>query len=205
MDIAVSLVESYLRLNGYLTLSEFDIQSRAADGTFETVTDIDIMGIRFPGDVYAGDPHDGVDARLLLLSDDALALVEDQIDIIVGEVKQGEAQFNPGIRRHEVLHQILRRVEWLFEMGLRNVVDDLARRSVCVVPAKGGGTARVRLVAFGRAPENDLHTITHAHIVNTLVRFFSGEDHAFRPAQFSAAAPAMLNLLLKSGFELKGG
>ena len=63
----------------------------------------------------------------------------------------------------------------------------------------------MRLVAFVRAPENDLHTITHAHIVNTLVRFFSGEDHAFRPAQFSAAAPAMLNLLLKSGFELKGG
>lgn len=204
MDIAVSLVESYLRLNGYLTLSEFEIQSRADNGTFESVTDIDIMGIRFPGDVYAGDPHDGVDARLLLLADDALQLAEDQIDVIVGEVKQGEAQFNPGIRRHEVLHQVLRRVEWLFEMGLQNVVDELARHSVCIVPARGGGTARVRLVAFGRAPADDLHTIRHTRIVNTLVRFFSGEDSAFRPAQFSAPAPAMLNLLLKSGFDLQG-
>jgi len=204
VDIAVSLVESYLRLNGYLTLSEFEIQSRVADGTFETFTDIDIMGMRFPGEVYAGDPHDGVDARLLLLHDDALGLVDGQIDVIVGEVKQGAAQFNPGIRRHEVLHQILRRVQWLFEMSLAEVVDDLARHSLCIVPARGGGTVRVRLVAFGRAPANDLHTITHAHIVETLVRFFLGEDHAFRPAQFSAPAPAMLNLLLKSGFDLRG-
>lgn len=204
MDIAVSLVESYLRLNGYLTLSEFEIQSRSPDGTFETVTDIDIMGIRFPGDVYAGDPHGGHDARLLLLSDDALLLEDGQIDVIVGEVKQGLAQFNPGIRRHDVLHQILRRVHWLFEMGLDDVVDDLARRNLCIVPARGGGTLRVRLVAFGRSPHNDLHTIAHTHIVNTLLRFFAGEDHAFRPAQFSSPAPAMLNLLLKSGFELKG-
>ena len=205
VDIAVSLVESYLRLNGYLTLSEFEIQSRAADGTFETVTDIDIMGIRFPGDVYAGDPHDGGEARLLLLSDDALRLVEGQIDVIVGEVKQGFVEFNPGIRRRDVLHQILRRVQWLFESDLDEVVRRLVKDGVCTVPARGGGTARVRLVAFGQAPGSDVHTITHAHIVKTLLRFFSGEEHAFRPAQFSSPAPAMLSLLLKSGFELKGG
>lgn len=204
MDIAVSLVESYLRLNGYLTLAEFEIQSRTADGTFETVTDIDIMGIRFPGDVYVGEPQDVADARLLLLSDDALQLEDGQIDVIVGEVKQGPTQFNPGIRRHVVLHQILQRVQWLFEMDLGEVVSHLARESVCVVPARGGGTARVRLVAFGRSAHNDLHTIGHAHIVRTLLRFFSGEDNAFRPAQFSSPAPAMLNLLLKQGFELDG-
>jgi hypothetical protein len=204
MDIAVSLVESYLRLNGYLTLAEFEIQSRTADGTFETVTDIDIMGIRFPGDVYVGEPHDVVDARLLLLSDDALELEADQIDVIVGEVKQGAAQFNPGIRRRVVLHQILQRVQWLFEADLDEVVAHLSRDSVYVVPARGGGTARVRLVAFGRSAHNDLHTIGHAHIVRTLLRFFSGEENAFRPAQFSSPAPAMLNLLLKQGFELDG-
>jgi hypothetical protein len=202
MDIAVSLVESYLRLNGYLTLSEFEIQSRAADGTFEAVTDIDIMGIRFPGEVYAGEPRDENDAQLLLLSDDVLQIGDDQIDLIVGEVKQGDAQFNPGIRRRDVLHQILRRVQWLFEVPLDEIVDHLVTDGLCVVPARGGGMARVRLVAFGRAPRSDLHTITHRHIVDTLVRFFQGEDDAFRPAQFSAPAPAMLNLLLKSGFEL---
>ncbi len=203
MDIAVNLVESYLRLNGYLTLSEFEVQARREDGGFDTITDIDIMAIRFPGAVYAGDPHDEADTRLLLLDDPVLQLREGQIDIIIGEVKQGEAEFNPGIRRHQVLHSILRRVEWLFDMGIDRIVDDLGDRQVCEVPARGGGTVRVRLVAFGRADESNLHTITHTHMVETLMGFFSGLDDAFRPVQFRDPAPAMLSLLLKTGFDVK--
>lgn len=202
MDIAVDLVESYLRLTGYLTLSEFEIQARNPDGTFDTLTDVDIMAIRFPGEVYAGDPHTPADARLLLLEDPELRLEPDQIDVIIGEVKQGEAAFNPGIRSHRVLHSVLRRVEWLFADGLGGVVKDLAERHVCVAPATGGGTIRVRLVAFGRAPAADLHTMPHAHIVETMLGFFEDMDDAFRPVQFRDAAPAMLSLLRKSGFHV---
>ncbi len=207
MDIAVNLVESYLRLTGYLTLSEFEVQARRDDGSggFDTITDIDIMAIRFPGPIYAGDPHGGNDSHLLLLDDPALLLEEGQIDVIIGEVKQGAAEFNPGIRRHKVLHSILRRVEWLFEGGIEQVVEDLSSRQVCEAPARGGGTIRVRLVAFGRAPETDLHTITHTHIVETLMGFFSGMDDAFRPVQFRDPAPAMLSLLLKTGFDVSKG
>ena len=43
MDIAVNLVENYLRLNGYLTLSEFEVQRRVSHGHYKTVTDVDIM------------------------------------------------------------------------------------------------------------------------------------------------------------------
>jgi len=201
MDIAVNLVETYLRLNGYLTLSEFEVQARRPDGVFEAVTDIDIMAIRFPGDVYAGDPDDeGPDARLLLLSDPELLLEPDQIDVIVGEVKQGQAEFNPGIRNHKVLHQLLRRIEWLLETPLTRIVDDLASTNLCLASARGGGEVRIRLVAFGRAPRCDLHTMTHSHMVKTLLGFFSGTEMAFRPVQFRDPAPAMLSLLLKSGF-----
>ena len=63
MDIAVNLVENYLRLTGYLTLSEFEVQRRDKRGRFKTVTDIDIMGLRMPGDVYIGDPHRAADCR----------------------------------------------------------------------------------------------------------------------------------------------
>jgi len=202
MDIAVNLVESYLRLTGYLTLSEFEVQARRGDGGFDTITDIDIMAIRFPGPVYAGDPHGASDSHLLLLDDPALRLEEGQIDVIIGEVKQGVAEFNPGIRRHEVLHSILRRVEWLFEAGVDQVVDDLGSRQVCEAPARGGGTIRVRLVAFGRASETNLHTITHTHMIETLLGFFSGTDDAFKPVQFRDPATAMLSLLRKTGFEV---
>lgn len=203
MDIAVSLVESYLRLTGYLTLSEFEIQARNVDGTFDTLTDVDIMAIRFPGDVYAGDPHDPVAARLLLLDDPELRLEPDQIDVIIGEVKQGDAEFNPGIKRHKVLHSLLRRVQWLFPDGVHRVVHDLIDMESCVVPARGGGEVRVRLVAFGRTPLTGLNAMSHTHIVETMLGFFEDMDDAFRPVQFRDAAPAMLSLLRKSGFEVR--
>ena len=205
MDIAVNLVESYLRLTGYLTMSEFEVQARREGGGFDTITDIDIMAIRFPGPVYAGDPHTEDDSHLLLMDDPALLLEDGQIDVIIGEVKQGAADFNPGIKRHEVLHSVLRRVEWLFEGGITSVVDELGERKVCEAPARGGGTIRVRLVAFGRAPATDLHTMTHTHMVETLMGFFSGLEDAFRPVQFRDPAPAMLSLLLKTGFEVSKG
>lgn len=203
MDIAVGLVEGYLRLNGYLTLSEFEVQDQRPDGGFDTLTDIDVMAIRFPGEVYAGDPHDEADARLLLLDDPGLRLEPDQIDVIIGEVKQGHAEFNGAIRRHKVLHPMLRRVEWLFAEGIHGVVHDLIDHDVCVSPARGGGTIRVRLMAFGRAPEIGLNVMTHTHIVETLLRFFEDLDEAFRPIQFREPAPAMLSLLRKSGFDLR--
>ncbi|MCJ7725205.1 MAG: hypothetical protein MUP76_02285 [Acidimicrobiia bacterium] len=199
MDIAVNLVESYLRLSGYLTLSEFEVQRRTDTG-FEAITDIDIMALRLPGDVFAGDPHEGADFRLLLLRDPVLALEADLIDVIIGEVKQGDAEFNPGLRRHVVLHSMLRRVGWLYGEPLEDVVAALQGTLMRVGPARGGGSIRTRDVAFGRAPRCDLHTISHAHIVETLLGFFEGTGDAFKPVQFRDPAPAMLSLLLKAGF-----
>jgi hypothetical protein len=203
MDIAVDLVESYLRLTGYLTLSELDVQARQPDGSYVTLTDVDIFAVRFPGEVYAGDPHDPSRAHLLLLDDPALGLEADQIDVIIGEVKQGEAEFNPGIKRHKVLHSMLRRIEWLFPDGIHQVVHDLMDTEVCIAPARGGGTIRVRLVAFGRTAESSLTRMSHTHIVETIVGFFERMEAAFRPVQFKDAAPAMLRLLRKSGLEVR--
>lgn len=201
MDIAVNLVESYLRMSGYLTLSEFEVQRRTDSG-YEAVTDVDIMALRLPGDVYAADPHGPEDSRLLLLHDPVLQLEPETIDVIIGEVKQGAAEFNPGIRRHVVLHTMLRRVGWLYEEPLEDVVAALQEDLIRISPARGGGSIRTRLVAFGRAPRCDLNTISHSHVVETLLRFFEGTDDAFKPVQFRDPAPAMLSLLLKTGFQL---
>jgi hypothetical protein len=203
MDIGVNLVENYLRLSGYLTLSEFEVQGRGESGAFETITDVDIMAMRLPGDLYAGDPHHGKDCRLLLIDDPELQLGEGMVDVIVGEVKQGAAEFNPGIRRHEVLHSVLRRVEWLYAEPLESVVTALQDGLLRISPGRGGGEVRTRLVAFGRSPKVDLHTISHSHMVETMLSFFGGMDDAFRPVQFRDPAPALLSLLLKSGFEVK--
>lgn len=202
MDIAVNLVESYLRLSGYLTLSEFEVQRRAEFG-YETVTDVDIMALRLPSADSPCIPGSAEPCRPLILSDPVLMLSPDTIDVVIGEVKQGAAEFNPGITRHEVLHTMLRRVAWLYEEPVEDVVSGLQQRMVRATPARGGGTVRTRLVAFGRAPQCDLHTISLSHIVRTVLAFFAETGDAFTPMQFRDPAPAMLALLMKTGFEVR--
>lgn len=202
MDIAVNLVENYLRLTGYMTLSEFEVQRRDKKGRFKTVTDIDIMGIRFPGDIYLGDPHQARDYELLIIDDPVLELGKDTIDVIVGEVKQGPAELNPGIKDHGVLHSMLRRVEWIYNTDLDEVIEGLQRHAVHTAPSKGGGQIRTRLVAFGRSRHSNTNTVSLSHIVTTMLDFFEKHEDAFKPIQFREPAPAFLRLLLKSGFDV---
>jgi len=202
MDIAVNLVENYLRLTGYMTLSEFEVQRRDKDGRFKTVTDIDIMGLRFPGDIYLGDPQQPADYEMLLIDDPVLEHAENTIDVIVGEVKQGQAEFNPAIKDHGVLHTMLRRIEWVYDVGINEVIDGLQRQGVHRAPSKGGAIVRTRLVAFGRSRYSNLNTVSISHIVTTLLEFFQKHEDAFRPIQFREPAPAFLSLLLKSGFDV---
>jgi hypothetical protein len=203
MDIAVNLVENYLRLTGYLTLSEFEVQRRDSKGGFKTVTDIDIMAMRMPGDVYLGDPHTERDAELLLIDDPALELEPDCVDVIIGEVKQGTAELNPGIKDHAVLHSMLRRIEWIYDEPLEMVVDSLQRDLIHWSPARGDGRIRTRLVAFGRADTSNLNIVSLSHVVTTMLGFFEDHEAAFRPIQFREPAPAFLRLLLKSGFDIE--
>lgn len=200
MDIAVNLIENYLRLTGYMTLSEFEVQRRGEDGQFKTITDVDIMGIRMPGEIYLGDPHE--DCHLLLIDDPNLQLEDDVIDVIIGEVKQGQAELNPGIKDHVVLHSMLRRVGWAYGEPLEAVVDGLQQNLIHYSPGRGNGRVRTRLVAFGRSDTNDLHTISLTHVVRTMLRFFEEHEEAFRPIQFKEPAPAFLRLLLKAGFAI---
>ena len=202
MDIAVNLVENYLRLTGYMTLSEFEVQRRDKSGRFKTVTDIDIMGIRFPGEVYIGDPHRADECEMLLLDDPVLELEQDTIDVIVGEVKQGQAELNPAIKDHGVLHSMLRRVEWVYHGDLEGVITGLQREGVHRGPGKGGASVRTRLVAFGRSSYSNLNTIALSHMISALLGFFEDHEDAFRPIQFREPAPAFLSLLLKAGFDV---
>jgi hypothetical protein len=200
MDITVDLVESYLRLTGYLTLSEYEVQRRDEKGRYKAVTDIDIMALRLPGVTYVGDPH--ADCVLLQLDDPVLGLEPDMTDVIIGEVKQGPAQLNAGIKDHVALHSMLRRVEWLYATDLNDVIEGVQRDLTHRAPARSGGIVRTRLVAFGRSPVVSENVISLGHIIATVLAFFEAHEDAFRPVQFRQAAPAFLRLLLKAGFDV---
>lgn len=201
MDIGVSLVEAYLRLCGYLTLTEFGVVGPGPQGIFETITDVDVMGIRLPGGVPADD-GEGPYARLLLIDDPVLQLQPGLVDVIIGEVKQGEAQFNPGLRRHEVLNALIQKVRWLYGEPAEAIVAALISHHTRMSPGRSGGQIRTRLVAFGRSPVCGLNVISHAHIIEEIIDFLAGLGETYHPLLFQEAAPAMLNLLIKNGFRL---
>ncbi|MEX2422412.1 MAG: hypothetical protein WD990_00405 [Acidimicrobiia bacterium] len=200
MDVAVNLVESYLRLNGYLTLSELEVQARNADGTYDTLTDVDIVALRFPGDTYVAEAPAADQARLLMIADAELDLSEERVDVIVGEVKQGEAVFNPSLSRPKVLQSVLRRMQWLYPEGIDGVVERLSQGGISFDPARGGGEIRTRMVAFGQSASSGPHTIALGHVVESLVHFMEHYDDVLRSAQFREPAPALLRLLVKAGF-----
>lgn len=108
-----------------------------------------VLAVRYPGDLYAIDVDDQPDTRLLLIDDPSLLLADRMIDVIVGEVKQGPAKLNPAITRHEVLHHILGRLEWIYENGVATTVEDLQSSGSSESPGRSGAVIRTRLVAFG--------------------------------------------------------
>lgn len=204
VDAATGLVEVFLRVNGYLTLSEWQIQALNARQEWETITDVDIVGLRFPGDVFLADSHDPEIQSTLRVSGDLLMLEPDTIDVIVGEIKEGEAVFNPAMKRHETLHTVLHRLSWLYaDHGLERVVAELTRAGVCYSAAPGGGQVRTRLVAFGQAPELTVNTVPVGRILEQASAFLSAHDDLLRSARFSNPVAATLKLLHKTGFGLK--
>ena len=205
MDIGVDLVESYLRLNGYFTISEFEVQREMSPGVYQTITDVDMIGLRLPGPVYIADSHGKEGSPSLLVEDPVLELENDTIDVIIGEVKQGEAVFNPGLTNYHTLHTVLQRVSWLYEGDVHDVARDLEKKHVCRQPTHGGTIVRTRLVAFGRSPVSNLSTISLTHIFNAMVGQLEQFGEALRPAQFKNPAAALIQLLVKTGFEIKKG
>ncbi len=203
MDTAVELVEIYLRLNGYLTLSEWQIQTLSDSGQWQTLTDVDILGLRFPGNVYLADVHDPVQREAMRMTADLLMLEDDTVDVVIGEVKEGEAVFNPAVAHHQTLHTALHRLSWLYGAGdLEGVVKDLGAHGVCYTPARGGGTVRTRLLAFGRASEVTINTVPIGRILERLTTIFETHDKVLRSMKFSNPAAATLNLLHKTGFQI---
>jgi len=201
VDAASGLVEVYLHVNGYLTLSEWQIQAVNQRGQWDTVTDVDILALRFPGDVFLADSHDPDLQSTLQVPGDLLMLEDGVIDVIVGEIKEGEAVFNPAFTRHETLHTVLHRLDWLYgEMGVGPVVLDLTEQGVCRSPAPGGGTVRTRLVAFGRAPQLTENTIPIGMIFEEAVALLAEHEALLRSARFANPVAATLKLLHKAGF-----
>ena len=98
MDHAVPLVRAYLQLNGDFTSAECRIVAGAGPSGSRTITDIDILAFRFPSGLPSAPGRktpQGLDIREV---DESLGIPLDWIDMIVGEVKEGKAGIDSGVR-----------------------------------------------------------------------------------------------------------
>jgi hypothetical protein len=175
MDTAVALVQTYLRLNGYFTVAEFPILTVVGPGArsgLRSATDIDILAVRFPGARHqVARAARGADDPARVDVDAALHVPTEMPDMLIGEVKEGEAMLNSAATEPAVLHAVLSRFgccrpEHAAESAVRLV-------SAGFVHLRNGH--QVRLAAFGsRAPRDQLaspvalcltfdHILAHLH------------------------------------------
>lgn len=90
-DPAVALVCAYLRVNGYFTLTEFEVSVATRHG-YRALTDLDIIAVRLATIVPSGDTPERerrVESGIIATIDPVLDIDESRIDALFVEVKQG--------------------------------------------------------------------------------------------------------------------
>ena len=200
MDAATALVRWYLHVHGYFAVTDYPIIEEVHEGQYRSVTDVDILAIRLPGagriipQKGRGRSHD---ERMEVL-DPALGLSNKRIDMIIGEVKEGEAELNRGARDPAVLRGALTRFGAIRPDETEVIVSELLSRGK--VTSDSG--PRVRLFAFGSTRGRDggrrYEVITLRHIVEFLEALVRQNWKAMRHAQFKDPAVNLLVVLEKA-------
>lgn len=203
MDTSVALVQAYLQVNGYFTVAEYSVMSVDRGDTARAVTDLDILAVRFPG---AG--HELARARgqrpkenHQWIVDPALRCPSDRPDMIVGEVKEGKARFNPAMRTPGVLEVALSRFGCCPPERAREVTHELLARGEVVIP----GGHSIRVAAFGATTAGGVNRLgimlSMRHVVQYLQGYLREHWAILRHAQFKEPTISVLALLQKWGVE----
>lgn len=200
MDHAVSLVQSYLQLNGYFTSAEYPILSGSAHRGARTMTDIDIMAFRFPANgtkgapITKGVPH-GISSNANL--DPGLDVPQDRIDMIIGEVKEGRVNINNATTDPEVLRSVIQRFGCADEENER-MVQALLQHGNVIMDAG----YQIRIVAFGTMPPDDevppCRIISLGHVLRYLQDYVRRNWGTLRHVQFKDPAFGFLMTLEKA-------
>lgn len=198
MDTAVALVQAYLHINGYFTVTEYPVVEAMKRGGHRTATDIDILAVRFPS---AGRfvPGRGKAKRSEQFDPDPeLCRDTSSVDMIIGEVKEGRAELNRGARNPDVLLAVLSRFGCCPDSHLEQSVQDLIRRGSADMPTGH----RARLVAFGVSTGDHLgypcEVMALSHVIRFTQEYLRKHWEVLRLAQFKESAFATLMILEKS-------
>lgn len=179
MDTAVSLVKAYLELCGYFVLAELPVRTPDGGG-HRDLTDLDVVAVRFAHGASAVPRRLARPLEVFLGTDPALGGADDGVDVVVGEVKEGQARLNPALRRAETVAFALRRLGCCPEDRLEEEARRVVERGHLRLWMPGQVPCHVRLVAFGGrgvAVEHGVLTVPLAHCTDFIVeRLHEGHD-----------------------------
>lgn len=201
MASAVDLVRAYLHVNGYFTVTEYPVLEQLGGGAGRMMTDLDVLAFRFAGagrGVPRADSPERGPPIALQTPDPMLGRPLDGSDMIVGEIKEGRAELNRGVRDPRVLAAALIRFGCCAPGEARRVVQRLRQRG----EADTAHGHRVRLLAFGSevpvgAPSGCM-AISLGHIVSFLEDHLQANWSVVRHAQILDPALGFLSLLIKA-------
>ena len=163
MDTAVALVQSYLYMNGYFTVTEYPVLELMSDGEYRTVTDVDVLAVHIPG---AGRDEADVSGSFVSVDPD-LDVDLSRIDLIIAEVKEGRAELNASARDPKVLRAALNLLGALGEERISRVIAALLDDGEADHP----DGPRVRLMAFGARPPTDRNATYRWRLLGDLAAF----------------------------------
>lgn len=200
MADAVDLVRAYLHLNGYFTVSEYPVLERLPGGEHRMVTDLDLLAFRFKGagPVAMTLGSGPAPPSALLEPDPVLGSSREESDMIVAEVKEGEAQLNRAARDPRVLKAALTRFACCDSREVAQIVERLLRKG----EAQTGHGHRIRMLAFGstlpQIRSDRFAAISLGHVVAFLRAHLRDNWDLIRPAQLTDPALGFLSLIEKA-------
>ena len=203
MDIAVALVQAYLHVNGYLTVTEYPVAELTRHRGVQSATDFDVLGIRLPqaGGVVPARRRNHVNG---FVADPVLDVEEGLTDFIIAEVKEGPAQLNHGARNPAVLTAVLLRFGCCPAVEVPENVERLLRHG----KSRTSTNMQIRLLAFGSeadaVPPVPSLEISHAHVIRFLQQHMRAHWDLFR--QMHTRDPIFgLLLLMEKAFLAESG
>lgn len=203
MDTAVALVQAYLHVNGYLTVTEYPVAELTRKNVVQSATDIDILGIRLPqaGGIVPAQRKNHVNG---FVADPSLGVEEGITDFVIAEVKEGAAELNKGARNPAVLTAVLLR----FGCCPAAEVPENVQRLLFYGSSQTSTNMRIRLLAFGseaksQPPVPSLE-ISHAHILRFLQDHLRSHWDLFKSMHTKDPAFGFL-LLMEKAFRAEAG
>ena len=201
MDNAVALVQAYLRVNGYFTVTEYPVVEVTRGHTYRTATDLDLLAFRFPHAgllVPARGRGAGADEMEHTVIDPALDVPAGIGDMLVGEVKEGRGVLNAATTDPAVLRAALVRFGCCSQEEAASLVEALLRDGQTVLPVGH----RIRIAVFASATEGMMSgkylAISLGHIIDFLQRFLREHWEVLRQAEYKDPAFGFLVLLEKA-------